>query len=89
MHQIQFIDFSSRKSIHTIQKECERIADRNGDYKGQLQSCPIRFNDTVMKNADEARNYIELNDSGWYDNLAVKYKEGRAIKWLVKIEYHC
>ena len=89
MHEIVNLTYPAKKSIHAIQKECEKIADLNGDYKGQLSSKGVRFKDTVLKNRDEAERWIKLNDSGWYDNLAVKYKDGRKIMWLVKIEYHC
>ena len=88
MHEIRFLCYPGRKSINTIQKECARIADEDGDSKGQL-SRGIRHKETVLKNRDEAERWIRQNDSGWYDNLAIKYKDGRKIMWLVKIEYHC
>lgn len=88
MHEIRHLVYPGKKSINSIQKECERIADSEGDYTGQL-SRGIRYKDTVLKNLEEAKNWIALNDSGWYDNLAIKYKDGRKIMWLVKIEYHC
>lgn len=87
MHAIDYLTFSTRKQPKTIVKECNQYADRNGDYKGQVTG--IRFNDVVMKNYVEAVDWIERNDKGWYDNLAVKFKENRSVKWLVKIEYHC
>ena len=88
MHAIQYLTFSSRKSINTIQKECKIIADREGDYKGQLDK-GIRYKDKVLKDLNEAEQWIKQNDCGWYDNLAIKYKDGSKIMWLVKIEYHC
>jgi len=88
MHAIEYLDFSCRTSERTIYKECKRLADREGDYPNQLDS-GIRFKDYVMKNRAEAENWIEQHDSGWYDNLAIKYKDGRKIMWLVKIEFHC
>lgn len=87
MHAIEFRDYSCRKSEPAITKECAKIADRFGDYTGQISR--IRFNDSVKKTRKEAEQWIGLNDSGWYDNLAVKYKDGRKTMWLVKIEYHC
>jgi len=36
---------------------------------------PIRWLDVVCENYDEAEKYIEKSDRGWYDQLAVKYKE--------------
>lgn len=87
-HAIHNIDFPVAKSKRAIQSICEEIANENGDYEDQLAS-GIRFADVVLKNRDEAKKWIERNDSGWYDQLAVKYKDGRKIMWLVKIEYHC
>lgn len=87
MHAIHHLEFTSRKGAKTIQKECARIADANGDYKGQVSA--IRFVDRVLKNRDEAEKWIEQNDRGWYDNLAIKFKDGGRVTWLVKIEYHC
>lgn len=88
MHEIRIMSYSSRKGINSIQKECSRIADTEGDYKGQL-SRGIRYKDSVLDSRAAAERWIKENDSGWYDNLAIKYKDGRTVKWLVKIEFHC
>lgn len=87
MHAIHYLDFSCRKSETAIVKECSRIADREGDYKGQITH--IRFKDIVLGDRGEAEEWLDTNDSGWYDNIAIKYKDGRKMMWLVKIEYHC
>lgn len=68
--------------IHFIEKEnCNRnnvlreaqiMADRDGDYTGQIHS--IRWIDrTICDNEDAAYNFIDENDKGWYDNLAVRF----------------
>ena len=87
MHEIEFLTFSSRKTPKGIVEDCAKIADRNGDYKGQIRG--IRLKDKVFDDYDSARGWIIANDDGWYDNLGVKYKDGNKTKWLVKIEYHC
>lgn len=87
MHQIEYIEFSTRKAPKTIVKECCQRADRNGDYKGQITS--IRFKDTVINGYNKAVDYLESIDNGWYDNVAVKMKDNGKLRWLVKIEYHC
>lgn len=87
MHALRTLEFTSRKSTKTILKECQKIADEDGDYKGQIEY--IRFKDQVLKNRKQAEEWIELNDKGWYDNLAIKFKDGGKTTWLVKIEYHC
>lgn len=87
MHQIDYLTFSSRKLPKTIARECDRIAEQNSDCGCGLYK-PIRIIDRVFKDFEDARLFIEDHDSGWYDNLMVKYKDKRAIRWLVKIEYH-
>lgn len=87
MHNIHHLTFPCKKTMGAIQKVCSKIADENGDYKGQLKS-GIRFKDRVLSDRNAAERWIDENDSGWYDNLAIKYKDGRKIMWLVKIEYH-
>lgn len=86
MHEIRHMEFSTRKSMNTIQKECDKVCKECGEYHHACD--PIRFFDKVMKNYDEAYRFIEERDSGWYDALAVKFKDGRSVKWLVKFEYH-
>lgn len=89
MHQVCIWDFPSKKSKNAIYKECDRYATFNGDYNSGLAGSGMRFNDTILKNREEAERWIKLNDSGWYDNLAIRYKDGRKINWLVKFEFHC
>lgn len=86
MHEIRHMTFTSRKSTKTIQKECDKICEVCGEYHHACD--PIRFYDKVLKNYDEAYDFIVAHDREWYDALAVKFKEGRAVKWLVKFEYH-
>lgn len=87
MHEIRQIPFSTRKAKTTIQKECDAIAKRDGEYHHALDR-NIRFYDIVCKDYEEAYKFLEAHDRGWYDALAVKFKEGRSIKWLVQFEYH-
>lgn len=87
MHVVKLKTYSSRIGIKTIQKEADKDCERNGDY--EQKASPIRMYNHVMSNYEEALKFIEENDKGWYDSLAVQYKDGRAKKWLVKYEYHC
>lgn len=86
MHEIRHSVFPVKKTLGAIQKECDREAKTYGDYHHGLE--PIRFKDKICKDYNEAVEWIEQNDSGWYDQLAVKFKDGRKIMWLVKYEYH-
>lgn len=88
MHAIDFMTFGSRKGEKAIIKECGQYADRNGDHEGQARD--IRFRgDLVFKTYQDAVEWIEAHDRGWYDCLAVKYMEKGRKYWLVKIEFHC
>lgn len=87
MHAIHLWSFPCKTNEKVILSECAKCADENGDYEGQITH--ILFKDEVKKNYEEAETWIRENDKGWYDNLAIKYKEGRRIMWLVKFEYHC
>ena len=86
-HEIRYLSYSSRKLPKTIAKECDQIAKHCSDCGAPLYK-PIRVIDRVFKNYSEAHDYIENHDSGWYDNMMVKYKDKQAVRWLVKIEYH-
>lgn len=88
MHEIRHLTFSSRTTPKGITDRCNRIAKQNSDSGCGLYN-GIRFTDKVFSNYALAINWINNNDNGWYNNLAVKYKDGRKTNWLVKIEYHC
>ena len=88
MHEVMKLTFTGRKSKKGINEECNRIANDRGDYKGQLRG-GVRFYDYTCDSRAEAENWIITHDGGWYDNLAVQYKDKGKTMWLVKIEYHC
>lgn len=56
---------------------------------GKIQARDIRFFDRVFKTYKDEVEWIDANDGGWYDSIAVKYMENGRKYWLVKIEYHC
>lgn len=43
----------------------------------------------ICENYEEAEKMIQRLDRGWYDDHAVRFKDGRKLMWLVKYEYHC
>lgn len=45
--------------------------------------------DIICKSEEEAEERIRQLDRGWYDDHAVRYKDGRKLRWLIKYEYHC
>lgn len=45
--------------------------------------------DVICKNEEEAKEFIRSHDRGLYSDHAVRYKDGRKLRWLIKYEYHC
>ena len=86
-HLISTQTFSSQITTKRIQAYCDEEAIREGDYHSPLYP-PIRFVDRVLESREAAEEYIDTHDKGFYDSLAIKYKNGRKIEWLVKYEYH-
>lgn len=87
-HQIQYIDYPCKTSEHAIQKDLNRFAydpQESSGYHGNLTF----HKEPVYKNRAEALAAIENMDRGWYDDHAVRYRNGRKINWLVKCEWHC
>ena len=89
MHNIKHLVYHCSMSKREIEKSLDDYVAREDYMEGATGlPNPIRWIDTVCKNYDDAEEYIKCHDKGWYDCLAVKYKSGRKIYWLVKIEYH-
>ena len=81
MHEIRYFRFPYKKSKKMILKECQIVANENGDYQNQITEIDL-------KNEIEVNKWLEKNDRSYY-NVALPFK-GRHGKqlWLVKIEYH-
>lgn len=43
-------------------------------------NAPIRWLDHICDNSEDAMEYIKSHDKGWYDQLAVKYREYQPIE---------
>lgn len=87
MHNIQYLEFPCRTSETAILKYVNKFAydpHETSGYHGGLHF----HRDVICKNRDEAREWIENHDRGWYDDHAVFFKDGRKKNWLVKIEWH-
>lgn len=87
MHEIVTWTLSSRYTPKGIQrladKHCREFSDNH------LPCESIRFSDRIMPSYEDAKAWVETNDSGWYDCMAIKYRDkDRKQHWLVKIEYH-
>lgn len=88
-HNIKYADYHCSASKKQVEKRLDNFVAREDYEEGAVGlPNPIRWIDHLCKNRDEAMEYIESHDRGWYDCLAVQYKSGRKKMWLVKIEYH-
>ena len=88
-HNIRHLDYHCSRSQRQIQKRLDNFVACEDYEEGAVGlSQPIRWIEHICKNRDEATEYIKSHDKGWYDCLAVQYKNGRKKMWLVKIEYH-
>lgn len=90
-HLCSILEFSSRKSEKTIEKECMRWQYFNADpqERGPKGPCfKVRFTGKVFSNREDAYRY--LNDTfGNYDQTAVRFKDGNKTLWAVACEVHC
>ena len=87
-HAIRYLDFHCSTSEKAILKEINSFAydkEETSGYHGDLTF----HKEPVHKNRAEAEAAIAKLDRGWYNDHAVRYRDGRKIFWLVKIEYHC
>ena len=77
-HETKHFTFDENVDKRKVQDRCDAYAAREGGSSG-LPS-PIRWIDRVFANYDEADAYIKSHDDGWYDQLAVKYREYERIE---------
>lgn len=87
-HAIQYREYHCSTSKNAILKELNSFAydpQETSGYHGNLT-----FHDEpVYKTREEAEAAITKFDRGWYDDHAVRFRIGRKIYWLVKVEWHC
>ena len=87
-HAIRYLDYHCSTSETAILKDINRFAydpQESSGYHGNL----IFHKEPVYKTREEASAAIQRFDNGWYSDHAVRYREGRKIYWLVKVEWHC
>lgn len=83
-HEIMHLTFDSNQSKKSIVNYCADIVEEDGDG-GSLGG--IRFIDyELFDSYEEALEYIEKNDRGWYDNIGVKYRIPKQTKGLRALE---
>ena len=74
-HEIRYFDYPENVNRAAVQKEMDALAARNGWEEGvRGLASPIVWHDRVCLDEDEARKFIDNRDTGWYCQLAVKYR---------------
>jgi len=73
-HEIRHLVYGEHTSKVIIEADANDLSRQDGDYHHGLDR-PIRWFDHVCANREDAEEYIESHDNGWYDNLAVKFRE--------------
>lgn len=75
-HDIKHYTYPQNVDKKQVQANFDNYAAHEGWQEGASGlNSPIRWLDHVCESYDEAMEYIESHDKGWYDQLAVMYKE--------------
>ncbi len=74
-HNIEHYDYHENVSKNQVQKDLDTYVSHCTWQEGGGGIDPIRWNDFICEDYDSAVKWIEKHDKGWYDCLAVKYKE--------------
>lgn len=87
MHNIHHVVYSVNISKATITNEINaHVEQETWGEGGHGLNQPIRFIDKVMSDYDSAKQFLKDNDRGWYDQLAVKFKDIPRDKTTKKLE---
>lgn len=74
-HNIQYVEYPENVNKSKVQEEWdERVRHICWEEGGHGLDHPIRWLDRICKDREEAEAYIKSHDSGWYDQLAVKFR---------------
>lgn len=86
-HAVRFVDCANSDLKKTLKRYLSTAydPDESCGYHGNMTI----HKDIICKTYDEAVEKIHKLDKGWYSDHAVRYKEGRRLRWLIKYEYHC
>lgn len=74
-HNIEYYTYPVAKKKSTIESELQAYAKQaTWQEGGGGLYCSIRWIDRVCDDYESAQAFIEKNDKGWYDQLAVKFR---------------
>lgn len=88
MHAIKYLTYPCTTTEKSILRDLNSFAydpEETSGYHGQMTF----HKEPVCKTRTEAEDAIRKLDKGWYDDHAVRFREGHRITWLVKCEWHC
>jgi Zn finger protein HypA/HybF involved in hydrogenase expression len=77
-HNIKYFEFKEDVNRKRVQADLDKyVAQEDWEEGCSGLDSPIRWieNCGVLNSYDEALEYIKSHDKGWYDSLAVRYKE--------------
>lgn len=72
-HAIMHYEYSVDTDKKSIEAEMNEQARLDGDYHSGLGQS-IRWIDKICEDRERAYEFIEAQDKGWYDQLAVKFR---------------
>lgn len=85
MHCIRHFTYKEKVNRNSVLAEANAYANREGDYRDQINS--IRWmENTICDNEEAAMEFIDKHDSGWYDNIAVRFYSYPKMKKSKKLE---
>ena len=75
MHNIHKVTYPENVNKKSVQQEWDNAAACAGKKEGASGlDKDIQWYDHICDNYEEAEEFITQHDSGWYDQLAVKYR---------------
>ena len=87
MHEVYVTSYEENVN----KKEVQEFWDNKAKYADYQEGCSgllndIRWINTICENKQQAQEFIEKNDKGWYDQLAVKYYDYPSLEKTKKYE---
>ena len=74
-HEIRYLDYNENADRKKVQNELDTYVQKECWKEGSSGLLnPIRWLDHICADREEAVDYVQSHDKGWYDQLAVKYR---------------
>ena len=87
-HAIRYLEYPCATSEKAILKDLNRFAFDPQETSSDHGDMTFH-REPVYRNREEAEEAIRKFDKGWYNDHSVRFRDGRRITWLVKVEWHC